>query len=295
MSLKPEKRRGGIAALVAVCLFCLLGVVAVALDAGLLVDNRHRVQAAADAAAIAAAADLYTNWYSYQGVDTPGTARSSALSVALVNGYNNDGTTSTVTVNIPPKSGNSIGKAGYAEVIIRYNQKRGLSNIFGAGDLPVDGRAVARGMRKGSGVGILLLNPSTQGAFTLTGTAGMTVAGKVIVNSSSSKAAVSSGSAGLTSSTMDITGSYYSSSSTSYFLREPPHHGRATDRGFSSRPPGSRSGAHRRLWQPWRHDRPQRRELPAGQRRGAPTRRVCRRHHHQQPIQHHVRAGNLLP
>jgi hypothetical protein len=214
-----------------------MGVVAIALDGGLLVDNRRQVQAAADAAALAAAGDLYANWSSNQGLDTSGTGSASALSNAAANGYANDGTSSVVTVTFSPgkyQAGPNAGKAipaGYAEVIIKYNQPRGFSRLFGSGDLPVVARAVARGCRKASTIGVLLLNPTAQGSLTITGSAGMKVDGGVIVDSNHTKAAVSSGSAGLTSYTMDITGNY-SSSSTSYFSASPLRTGVAATPDF---------------------------------------------------------------
>ena len=54
---KPEttsQRHGAVLALVAVSLAIILGIVAIALDGGLLLDARRRVQAAADAAVDAA-------------------------------------------------------------------------------------------------------------------------------------------------------------------------------------------------------------------------------------------------
>ncbi len=166
MRSKFEKRRGIVAVLVAVSLVAILGVVAIALDAGLLLDNRRSVQASADAAALAAAEDLYANWYTNQGKDPSGTALASALSTAKADGYSNDGVTSVVTVNIPPLSGLAVNQPGYAEVIITYYQQRGFSSIFGSGNLPVKARAVARGMRKASGIGILLLDPTDNGSLT---------------------------------------------------------------------------------------------------------------------------------
>ena len=208
------------AVLVALSLVAVSSIVAFALDGGLLLDHRRRAQAAADAAALAAADDLYTNWYSNQGVDKSGTAKASALATAAADKFNNDGVTSTVTVNIPPVSGNAIGQAGYAEVIIQYNQSRAFSSIFGAGKIPVKGRAVARGLRKTSTIGVLVLDSKAQGALTISGSAGMKVDGTVIVNSTSSKAAVSSGSAGLTCTELEVGGNYNASGS-SYFHASP--------------------------------------------------------------------------
>jgi Flp pilus assembly protein TadG len=156
-------RRGMVAAQVALCLTALAAVLALLVDGGLLLSERRHAQATADAAALAAASDLYYNWYTNQGADVGGTAKSSALSIGSKNGYTNDGTHSTVTVNIPPQSGNFVNKAGYAEVIVTWNQTRGFSAIYGSGTIPVSARAVAQG-RSVSGAsglpGILLLGNS---------------------------------------------------------------------------------------------------------------------------------------
>ncbi len=135
-------RRGMVAVQVALCLTALMGVLALLVDGGLLVSERRHAQATADAAALAAASDIYYN----NGSTT--TASASALSVAAKNGYTNDGTTSQVTVNIPPQSGNFTNSTKYpgcAEVIVTWYQKRGFSAIFGSGTIPVSARAVAQG------------------------------------------------------------------------------------------------------------------------------------------------------
>src|SRR5258707_902719 len=106
-------RRGTVAVFVALCLTVLVGILAITLDGGR---------------------------------DPYGTAAASALDTAKANGYSNDGITSVVTVNIPPKTGDYVGKAGFAEVIVQYNLKRGFSAIWGKGTLPVTARAVASGV-----------------------------------------------------------------------------------------------------------------------------------------------------
>ena len=181
MRCKSEHRRGTTAVLVAVSLVAIFGIVAIALDGGLLFDNHRRVQAAADAAALAAADDLFTNHGTNNGLDPSGTAKASALSTAAANGYSNDGVTSVVTVNIPPKSGNFVGKAGYCEVIIQFNQKRNFSSIFGSGDLPVSARAVASGIP--GNIGILILDPHLQGALEIRGNVNILNNGQLYSNS----------------------------------------------------------------------------------------------------------------
>jgi hypothetical protein len=237
MRRNARKRCGIVAVLVAISLLTVLSVSAVALDGGILLDNKRQVQAAADAAALAAAADLYANWFPNLGFDVKGTAYNSAISTAAANGYNNDNSSSTVTVTFSPglyQGGPNVGNIippGYVEVIIQYNQPRGFSSIFSSGTLPVVARAVARGMRKASTIGILLLNSSANGALTISGQAGMTTTGTVIVDSSSPTAAASSGGAGLTSSQLNITGNY-SSSGGSYFKANPISTGVAATSDF---------------------------------------------------------------
>ena len=178
---KSAKRRGVIAVVVAVSLIAVLGVAALALDGGLLLHNHRNVQSAADAAALAAANDLFANYNANQGTDPLGNAKASALSNAKANGFNNDGVTNTVTVNIPPQSGSFKGKAGYAEVLIQFNQKRGFSSVFGSGDLPVKARAVAHG--NPGNIGILILNPHLQGALEIRGNVNIQNNGQLYSNS----------------------------------------------------------------------------------------------------------------
>jgi len=118
-----NRRRGVVAVLIALVLTGLLGVTAIAVDGGLLQDNRRRVQAAADAAAMAAAAQMFAEYRAiiasnYTIFDPGNQAQTVALNSAATNGYNNDGVTSSVTVNIPPKSGPFTGLVGYIEVLI---------------------------------------------------------------------------------------------------------------------------------------------------------------------------------
>ena len=169
MRFGRQKRRGNITVLVALCLVALVGLAAISLDGGVLQEDRRKAQAAADAAALAAATNLYQNYELYQGLDNNDKAKAAALAVASANGFTNDGTTSTVTVHVPPTSGIMSGKAGYAEVIVQLNQSRYFSREGGTGTLPVTARAVARGMWYAVGDGIIVLDPSSSGALSAGG------------------------------------------------------------------------------------------------------------------------------
>ena len=141
---KGRGRRGAVAVLVTLCLLPLIYVMALVLDGGILMGQRRQVQAGADATAHAAAYSLHVNYATNHGTDPQGKAKTVALAIASDNGFTNDGTTITVTVNIPPTSGHFSGVSGYAEAIVQYKQKRYFSAILGSGTMTVYARAVAR-------------------------------------------------------------------------------------------------------------------------------------------------------
>src|ERR1051325_7691931 len=111
------RRPGNVTVWVILSSSVIVGIVALGMDGGRLMEERRHVQAAADAAALAAAADLYQNYTQQQGQDTTGTARTAALSSAAANGYTHDGARTMVTVRVPPPTGAFAGQAGYVEVI----------------------------------------------------------------------------------------------------------------------------------------------------------------------------------
>lgn len=219
-----SKRRGSVAATTAVFMVLLVGITAIALDGGTLLGERRHAQGTADAAALAAAGDLYKNWNTAQGVDSSGTAAAAAINTASANGYKNNADptlgmnnayrTSSVVVNIPPQTGLFIGQAGYAEVLVTYYSPRFFSNIFGKGSLPVFARTVARGMQTTSAYGMLILDPSSSGALTASGNGSLTeTGGSIIVNSTSSSAVNCNGNGLITAQELDVTGGYSGGSS----------------------------------------------------------------------------------
>src|SRR5690242_28492 len=106
-----RSRPGNVTVWLIVCLGVIVSILALGMDGGRMLEERRHVQDAAEAAALAAAGDLYLNHRQNQGTDPQGTARSAALTNAAANGFTNDGSASTVTVNIPPKSGTFTGQA----------------------------------------------------------------------------------------------------------------------------------------------------------------------------------------
>src|SRR6516162_4022937 len=105
MRHNQRPRRGTIAVLAALCLTGIMGFAALSLDGALLHQDRRSCQAAADSAALAAAGSLFSNYRTNQGKDPASAANNEGLGAAAANGFNNDGVTNKVTVNIPPLSG----------------------------------------------------------------------------------------------------------------------------------------------------------------------------------------------
>src|SRR5262245_49352250 len=190
-SIHRNRRTAAIAVLVAVCLAVILAFVAISMDGGGLLEERRQAQATADAAAMAAAEDIFLNYPRNKGIDTGGNALTKALAIAAANGFANDGTKSIVTVRTSPQTylggpnqGATLPK-GYVEVTVQYNQPRYFSGFLGTGAIPVSARSVARGKWEPAYVGIHVLDPHQKGALNAVGgsIANVTGGAKVIVNS----------------------------------------------------------------------------------------------------------------
>jgi Flp pilus assembly protein TadG len=207
-----RRRRGSITPLAVLCLALLLGVVALVVDGGTLMEDRRHVQAAADAAALAAAADLFANYPSNQGKDPSGTANASALSTAAANGFSNNGVQSIVTINISPskyQGGPHAGKPlppGYVEVLVQYNADRLFGGIFGSRAIPVRARAVARSQWGPVGNKVLAMNTIAPVGVGVGGSANVNINGGLLVNSNSSSAITVAPSASLTASSISLNG-----------------------------------------------------------------------------------------
>jgi hypothetical protein len=185
-----KSRPGVLLPAAGVLLVAILSMTALAIDGGMAMSTRRMAQGAADAAALAGAAQLYSHYPVYHGVDTPGDARAAALALALDNGYAN----TMVTVNIPPQSGTYHGKAGYVEVLITASMPRIFSGLFGSGNLQVTARAVAVGQWVPYPTGILALDPTSSGSVTMSGNGTINVTGApIVVNSNSATAVEASG------------------------------------------------------------------------------------------------------
>ena len=161
---QPIVRNGTVAIWLLASLLVILGIVAIGMDGGRMMEERRQVQATADAAALAAAGELYAaNFPTSPGSKGKGkgkglgkkrrTAQEAALDIAKANGFDNDGKTSTVKVNIPPKAGEFAGRADHAEVIIQYNLSGAFSGVFKKKHLAGEGAGGGAGPEAAGGCG----------------------------------------------------------------------------------------------------------------------------------------------
>ncbi len=200
--LQKSRRSGKILIWVVLSLSVIIGIVAINLDGGRMLDQRRHIQAAADAAALAAGADLYANWWTNQGQDPKGTARTAALNAAAANGV----PASAVTVNVPPASGTFAGQAGYVEVLVNSELPATFGKIFTRRDLPVCSRSVARGQPMK--IGLILLRPTGSDSFLNKGLAFTLVNSPLIVNSSDPAAFDQASFGVILASQYEVTGGY---------------------------------------------------------------------------------------
>jgi hypothetical protein len=218
-SRRRDARRGAVAVMVAISVVVVLGVVAIAVDGGIMQAERRHAQAVADATALAAAASLFKYYNTENGSDPNNHARDSALAIAAANGYSNDGNTSAITPNsasggkpmhgiwVPPISGDHAGAAGYVEVAVQYNQRRYFSAIFGSGTIPIRARAVARGFLGSFDASILLLSKTANPSLNINGNAHIKDPGKIIVDSTAGGAINVNGASGsIVAGEVDVVG-----------------------------------------------------------------------------------------
>ena len=180
VSIETPRRRGIVAVLVACSLLILIGALAFAVDAGYMYEKRHRLSVAAEAAAFAAASQMFSS----ETISMSPAMDQIAKEYAAANGFEHGVKGTAVAVHSPPESGTNAGKAGYVEVVIRQQFPRTFSTVFGREPLTITGRAVAAGTRIQSKASILVLDPKAKNSLAIKG-ASLDLKGDLIVNSKS--------------------------------------------------------------------------------------------------------------
>ncbi|WP_165068987.1 pilus assembly protein TadG-related protein [Paludisphaera rhizosphaerae] len=207
------RRRGATAVVAAVSLIPIIGVTAMIIDGGLLMVERRRTQAAADAASFAAVCTYDKVAKGGSGRDPWTAASNAAVSYASANGYSNDGAHSTVTMaqlTVPPTR---YGTADLTlQVSVFSHQSRLFSSILGSGTVNVAARSTSVRVSN-SPPSIIVLSPSASPSLTVAGGAYVTAAGEVQVKSNATKAVDLNNMGHIKASTFKIAGNYQLSSS----------------------------------------------------------------------------------
>lgn len=171
--------------LISIALVVLLGMAALAVDVGDLWTTRRLMQSAADAGAVAGADELALG-------GTSSTITTVARDAASHNGFTDGQTraggagTISVTVHNPPTSGLYAANSNAVEVDVSETQNTYFMKVLGFYNVPVSTSAVA--VTLGSGSCVYSLDPSASDAVDVGGTASVSSACGLYVNSNASNA-----------------------------------------------------------------------------------------------------------
>ena len=144
---KLGEERGQMLVMIALLTTALLGLVGLAVDSGFHFVARRQLQNAADHAALAAAYELKSGGSTEDAAEV-------ALAYAAANGYDNDGTTNTVTFNSPATTGNFAGEEGSIEVVVRdLNVRTFFIHVLIPSTTQIEGRGVSNFTGRGGGSG----------------------------------------------------------------------------------------------------------------------------------------------
>lgn len=178
---------------VALALVVILAILGLAIDMGYLRYTKRQLQTAADAAAMAGAAEL-----------AYGDVTSAAQGDSASNGFTNGTNGATVTVNNPPLAGQHIGDSQYVETIVAKTTPTFFAKAFGVKTVNLQARAVAH---LGSGNNcIFALAPAASGALSVDAFASISSQCGIVVESSSGSALSCSLLASISASSIGVVG-----------------------------------------------------------------------------------------
>ena len=186
----PRAARGQALILIVFAIIGLVAITALAVDGGNAYADRRRAQNAADAAALAAALGRIKGeqWITQ------------AYAEAKRNGYDNNGTASTVSITSPPTSGAHQGDIEYIDVQITSHVRTYFASVVGMRTITNTVEAIARskpslrGPMFGGAAVVSMASTSdcaSNKAFYVHGTATLDVSGSdILVNSGNQSCAL---------------------------------------------------------------------------------------------------------
>jgi Flp pilus assembly protein TadG len=152
---------GQVVVIVALMIVVLCGLVGLAVDEGVFQNDRRRMQAAADSAAIAGDQEILSG-----NSDNVSLA---ALNDAEKNGFTNGSQNISITVNNPPLSGSYSGNSDAVEVIVSAQKPTYFLNVLGVSSVNISSRAVAH--LGNAPYCIMALDPTASNSLSLFGVA----------------------------------------------------------------------------------------------------------------------------
>lgn len=175
----------------------LMGAAGLAVDMGYLRYTERRMQTAADAAALSAAAELNYSDYVTAGQND-----------ASSNGFTNGSNNVTVAVNYPPMEGAYAGQSNYVEVIVSETVPTFFMRALGTNSETVSARAVAHDWTDTNC--IYALSPNASKAMYISGSASVTASCGAMDNSNASDALTNGGSGAFSVSSTSVAGGWVS-------------------------------------------------------------------------------------
>ncbi len=179
---KRGAKQGIMLMLFAILLAPLLALVGLTIDGGRIYFEKRRMQAAADGGAFGAAREIL------RGNDA--FVVSAGRDDSKLNGFDDDASDITVTVNRPPSTGPNSGNNNAVEVIIDRAIPTTFLKVVMRQSSTVRARAVAGVVDELDPVCILALNDSAAGAITVSGTADINAPDCTIAARSNSPSAI---------------------------------------------------------------------------------------------------------
>lgn len=183
--------RGQTLIIIAIALIGLVGLAGLVIDGGNVFLDRRKAQNAADSAALAAALARIRGEQNYMTV---------AINSAAQNGYNNDGVSNTVLVQVPPANGPHAGDIEYIQVVIVSHVRTYISTVIGRSEIINKVDAVSRSKPSEqkqllNGTALVSLasdsNCSNKRAFWIKGNANLDISGGgIFVNSNNQNCAL---------------------------------------------------------------------------------------------------------
>ncbi len=194
-----KEQSGQVLVLTSLSMMVLLGMMAMAVDVGLLFRAKREAQIAVDAAAVAAALD-----YKYNASVSSATTQGQAA--AAVNGVTNGSGGAVVTINIPPVDGPEQGESGFIEAIVQDPTPTLFMTMFGLKSVDVAARAV---VGSGSGNGCLWTLARSGADVSLTGSGALTASHCDIYDDSGASDALElTGSGSISALSIGVSGNY---------------------------------------------------------------------------------------